>query len=81
MFKECLIINSYTLEASFYKSDSKSLAKIKAEIERSEGRTKVSTRRQNKQESDEDDSEHFDENDFIIVGKDFSTTHAGYPKN
>ena len=36
VFKEINIINSYTLEASFYKSDHKTMTKIKAEYEKEE---------------------------------------------
>lgn len=73
MFKELNIINSYTLEASFFKSDHKAMMKIKAEYEFSQqGSSNVASRRNTANNSFEEIDDHFEQIDFINIGKDFA---------
>lgn len=71
LFKELNIINSYTLEASFYKSEFKSMWKVKSEMDKDNSKFLSNGGRKINGSSDDAFDDHFEEIDFINVGRDF----------
>ena len=76
VFKELNIINSYTLEASFYKSDYKTSNKIKSEMKREQKLNRNITRRDGENDFIEEYDDHFVQWDFLNAGKDFAKAIA-----
>jgi hypothetical protein len=74
VFKELSIINSYTLEASFYKADCKTLSKFKLENGFKQRSNSNTCRTANDSFHEIDD--HFEICDFVNGGKDFIKTIA-----
>lgn len=68
VFKELNIINSYTIEASFYKSEHKALKKIRIEYEQAQQGSNFNTK---KDAGTDEIDDHFEESDFMSIGKDF----------
>ena len=71
LFKELNIINSYTLEASFYKSEFKSMWKVKSEMDKDNSKFLSNGSRKINGSSEDAFDDHFEEIDFINVGRDF----------
>ena len=75
VFRELNIINSYTLEASFYKADSKTVNKIKTEMaNEKQGYSRTGRTANNSFEDWYDD--HFEQCDYVNAGKDFAKAIA-----
>lgn len=70
-FKEINIVNSYTLEASFYKSDYISTKKLKLDSSTAANDSNFSNRRGTIVGSS-NSNDHFEIFDFVQIGRDFA---------
>lgn len=81
LFKELNIINSYTLEASFYKSEYKSMWKMKVEMDKDSSKFSTNASRKFNGSGSDSFDDHFEESDFINVGRDFAKALSNASSN